>query len=180
MYMEGGVSSLLPLPIMRELHLVSKSTSTSKSTATATSDRLTSPPVSEPRIGHRRSPLYLQSPGSTPMSRSSSYRQVLFPPRLEFSMRTNNHISANTLECGRISKRSKENRMYCHRLFDAVDVKIHRRTRTIDRVRFLHDSVSHHLDIRVCEAEHGNLLGRVFFRGGAKVPIKDLVIEFFG
>lgn len=82
-----------------------------------------------------------------------------------------------------MATRSKENRTYCQRVFDAVDIVIDDppAALTLDLVRlFLHDSATQHGEFRIRVAEQGNSLGRVFFSRGFKVPTKDLGVELLG
>ena len=82
-----------------------------------------------------------------------------------------------------MATRSKENRTYCQRLFDVVDVVIDHppAALTLDLVRLLlYNPAAQHGEFLVWEAEHGDFLGRVFFSRGFKVPTKDLGVELLG
>lgn len=154
------------------------------------SDRLTSPTLSSPCTCHRSSLPYLQSPGSTQMHPPHTARQFSSPPRLRFSMPTNNNVldsacvtpNSKKLVCRRMrmATRSKGNRTYRYRLFDAVDVKIDHEP-TLQLVwLLLHNPTAQHGEFRVWVAKQGNFFLRVVFSCGLEVPIKDLAVELFG
>lgn len=118
-----------------------------------------------------------------PIVPSGSRSPISFPPSsLIFYTDQQAHISVNVV-WRRMATRRKENRTYCQRLFDAVDIVIdHSPTAiTLDLVRLLlHDPATQHREFRVWVAEHGNFLGRVVISCGFKGPTEDLGVELLG